>query len=182
MNYFEASSSAILVDSRDSTSSITLMDPYISSPRQPPYIESSSQRRARRKFLDSEKEKDTSRIASWVQSQVENSALMISLTQMAAGSRGSSRDRSRSRKHRKHHYEPRILVEGEDDLEFDLADNFLSAPHITPIPLSQPKRYPTQHISSSYTTPITTKSQSTRRRRRSRWTNPNLDTIPELDE
>ncbi|ESK96720.1 hypothetical protein Moror_6737 [Moniliophthora roreri MCA 2997] len=181
-NYPEASTS-LKAASSASTSSLVLMDPYTSSPRQSPFIETPTQRRSRYRFLEQEKEKDTSRIASWVQSQVENSALMISLAQMAAA--GHGRDRS-SRRHRRPEPQPRIaechFTSQYCGSEYELEDTFYS-----PIPLSQPKarsRYHnpslTPHFSSSYSTPVVSLKSS--RRRRSRWTNPNLATIPELEE
>ncbi|KAJ8075137.1 hypothetical protein PM082_019464 [Marasmius tenuissimus] len=179
-----------------------LADSYtsISDTRQPPYMETPSERRARLEFIQREREKEEikqedrswSRVSSWVQNQVENSAFMV----MAAATT-AKRERQRSSGARK---EPRIVNARPSetrsgsplrfshipsDCEDDEDGEEITIPHISKskYPLSSSVSYVStpQSPSCHALPPCSSRTSKHRRRRRLAVASStsSLDSIPE---
>lgn len=189
-----------------SSPSSHLPDSYTSTSgtRQPPYMETPSERRARLEFVQREREKKEiieeeeedrswSRVSSWVQNQVENSAFMV----MAAAAT-VKRERRRSSGAKK---EPRIVRPSEtrsgsplrfshipsDCEEDEEACEEMTIPHLSktkyPLPASVVS-YPSNLKGtprSSSTPPRSSRTSKNRRRRRLvvASSTSSLDSIPE---
>ncbi|KAF9264476.1 hypothetical protein L218DRAFT_998454 [Marasmius fiardii PR-910] len=210
-----ASSSSRLLEDAYSSSSCYL--PSISSPfllllgsytsssctRQSAYAETSSERRARLEFLQKEVDKEAMkkedrarcRVASWVQTQVENSAFVV----MAAAAQNQKKHKRSSSRH--HRTEPRIAgqrsgsplrfsyipsyddcEESEEQIQDDVQDyNMPLSKSNYPTSLSScTSKTPTPHPMYS-TSPRPTKCQRSRRPRTRRLASStsSLDSIPE---
>ncbi|KAG7087684.1 hypothetical protein E1B28_013632 [Marasmius oreades] len=184
------SSSRFLEDTYSCLPSIScpvllLPDSYssCSDTRQPAYTETSSERRARLEFLQKEKNKEArqedrsrSRVASWVQSQVENSAFMVLATAQQQKRRSKRRQSEPRIAGQRSGSSLRFSYVPSDDGEEE-QDDIHRIPHSKCRPLSQSSQF-------SYTsrTPTHNSPPSSKRRRRTHRLAPStssLDSIPE---